>query len=137
MFSKMCLCSFQSHRRVSLNLHDKFDSWHSKWQKDNVTPEMASETDQWLMGEGEDIKPSKTHKEPKKNPAKAPYYEYYKYWTEYPEQPKVPGVPPVVSGLPNLSSSQSTLSRGSSPATVTSSISGPSITPPPTTTPAS
>lgn len=114
----------ESHRKVSLNLHDKFDNWHSKWQKDNVTPEMVAQSEEWLMGQGEDIKPCKTHRDPKKNPGKAPYYEYNKYWVEYPE-PRVPA------------SSQSVLSRGSSPSTVTSSISTTSITQPTTTSPSS
>ncbi|KAM4677170.1 paired amphipathic helix protein Sin3a isoform 2-T3 [Discoglossus pictus] len=42
----------QSHERVSKRLHQRFQSWLSKWNMEHVSREMASDTRKWLMGEG-------------------------------------------------------------------------------------
>ncbi|KAM8974419.1 paired amphipathic helix protein Sin3a isoform 2-T2 [Pelodytes ibericus] len=42
----------QSHERVSKRLHQRFQSWLSKWNLEHVSREMTSETRKWLMGEG-------------------------------------------------------------------------------------
>ncbi|XP_043933174.1 paired amphipathic helix protein Sin3a-like [Protopterus annectens] len=48
------LRAHQSHERVSKRLHQRFQSWVDKWTKEHVTPEMAAETNNWLLGDGLD-----------------------------------------------------------------------------------
>lgn len=69
----------ESHKKVSLKLHEKFASWVSKWNKDHVTPEMEKMCSDWLMGDIEDLKPCITTKREIDNENAAPYYVYSKY----------------------------------------------------------
>ncbi|XP_035012134.1 SIN3 transcription regulator family member Aa isoform X1 [Hippoglossus stenolepis] len=45
------LRAHQSHERVSTRLHNRFQAWVDAWAKVNVTRDMGSETNKWLMGE--------------------------------------------------------------------------------------
>ncbi|CAL8260762.1 unnamed protein product [Merluccius merluccius] len=55
----------QSHDRVSTRLHNRFQAWVDAWAKVNVTPDMASETGAWLMGEErDDFLPCVTARQP-------------------------------------------------------------------------
>uniref|UniRef100_A0A671Q2R8 Paired amphipathic helix protein Sin3a n=1 Tax=Sinocyclocheilus anshuiensis TaxID=1608454 RepID=A0A671Q2R8_9TELE len=56
----------RSHQRVSTRLHQRFQLWLDRWQKEHVTSDMAATTHKWLMGEGlEGLLPCRTVCEPK------------------------------------------------------------------------
>lgn len=74
---------FQSHNRVSLKLHSKFQSLVDKWNKDNVTPDMVKQCDDWLMGRLDDLKDCGTYCDVVDKPEVSPYYPYNKYTVEY------------------------------------------------------
>lgn len=93
---------------MSLNLHDKYSNWLAKWHKDNVTPQMAGQCEDWLMGQAKDLKPCNTNRDCRKNPGKAPYYEYNKYWVEYLEPRPVPAVTQVQQSQRNTPSPANT-----------------------------
>ncbi|XP_059390396.1 paired amphipathic helix protein Sin3a [Carassius carassius] len=60
------LRAHQSHQRVSTRLHQRFQLWLDRWQKEHVTSDMAAATYTWLMGEGlEGLLPCRTVCEPK------------------------------------------------------------------------
>ncbi|KAL3886413.1 hypothetical protein ACJMK2_026411 [Sinanodonta woodiana] len=69
----------ESHKRVSLKLHDRFNKWARSWQKTNVTKEMDSKCFDWLIGKIGDIKPSETFCRKVYQPDSPPYYEYNRY----------------------------------------------------------
>lgn len=69
----------ESHKKVSLKLHEKFAEWVRKWNKDNVTPEMENACSDWLMGDIDDLKPCITTKREIDNENASPYYVYSKY----------------------------------------------------------
>ena len=64
---------------MSLKLHEKFDSWVKKWNKDNVTEDMEKQCSDWLMGESDDLKPCVTLKREIVADTVPPYYTYSKY----------------------------------------------------------
>uniref|UniRef100_A0A672MSK3 Paired amphipathic helix protein Sin3a n=1 Tax=Sinocyclocheilus grahami TaxID=75366 RepID=A0A672MSK3_SINGR len=56
----------RSHQRVSTRLHQRFQAWLDRWQKDHVTSDMAATTYEWLMGEAQEgLLPCRTVCEPK------------------------------------------------------------------------
>uniref|UniRef100_A0A672MYB3 Paired amphipathic helix protein Sin3a n=2 Tax=Cyprinidae TaxID=7953 RepID=A0A672MYB3_SINGR len=60
------LRAHQSHQRVSTRLHQRFQAWLDRWQKDHVTSDMAATTYEWLMGEAQEgLLPCRTVCEPK------------------------------------------------------------------------
>uniref|UniRef100_A0A672SJ81 Paired amphipathic helix protein Sin3a n=1 Tax=Sinocyclocheilus grahami TaxID=75366 RepID=A0A672SJ81_SINGR len=60
------LRAHQSHQRVSTRLHQRFQLWLDRWQKEHVTSDMAATTYKWLMGDGlEGLLPCRTVCEPK------------------------------------------------------------------------
>lgn len=60
------LRAHQSHQRVSTRLHQRFQLWLDRWQKEHVTSDMAATTYKWLMGESlEGLLPCRTVCEPK------------------------------------------------------------------------
>ncbi|XP_043998562.1 paired amphipathic helix protein Sin3a-like isoform X1 [Gambusia affinis] len=44
----------QSHQRVNTRLHGRFQTWLDSWAQKHVTPEMATSTHKWLMGDAEE-----------------------------------------------------------------------------------
>ena len=70
---------FQSHKKVSLKLHEKFDRWLKNWNKDNVNEDMEKRCSDWLMGESDDMKPCLTFKRDIVADTVSPYYTYSKY----------------------------------------------------------
>ncbi|XP_007569032.1 paired amphipathic helix protein Sin3a-like isoform X1 [Poecilia formosa] len=44
----------QSHQRVNTHLHGRFQTWLDFWAQKHVTPEMATNTHKWLMGDAEE-----------------------------------------------------------------------------------
>lgn len=75
----------ESHKRVSLRLHKKFDKWLSDWRKMNVSNEQEVACVQWMLGKTDGIRPSKTIIE-RIFPDCAPYYRYSKYKVEFYDQ---------------------------------------------------
>ncbi|KAK3095867.1 hypothetical protein FSP39_020142, partial [Pinctada imbricata] len=73
----------ESHSRVSLKLHEKFQSLVDKWNKDNVTADMVKQCDDWLMGRIEDLKDCGTYCDKVDKPEVSPYHPYNKYTVEY------------------------------------------------------
>lgn len=73
----------ESHQRVSLRLHNKFNSWVEKWRKGNVTKEMETKCNRWLLGEAGDNRPCLTSKRDIDLPEKSPYYKYSKYKVQF------------------------------------------------------
>ncbi|XP_041355634.1 paired amphipathic helix protein Sin3a-like isoform X2 [Gigantopelta aegis] len=69
----------ESHKKVSVRLHEKFMSWVNKWCDVNVTAEEESKTTQWLLGDVVDSKHCQTTCNKIYRPDRAPYYEYHKY----------------------------------------------------------
>ncbi|XP_067652996.1 paired amphipathic helix protein Sin3a-like isoform X1 [Haliotis asinina] len=80
----------ESHKRVSLKLHEKFMIWVNKWRKENVSPELETLSSQWMMGKGEDMRPCKTTCAKTYYPDRAPYYQYHRYSVDYYPQVKPP-----------------------------------------------
>lgn len=78
----------ESHKHVSLKLHEKFDEWVNKWRKENVTEEMENAAVQRMMGNAEDLRENKTICNKVYYPDVPPYYQYKKYVVEYVEEPK-------------------------------------------------
>ncbi|KAJ8311553.1 hypothetical protein KUTeg_010908 [Tegillarca granosa] len=78
----------ESHKHVSLKLHEKFDEWVNKWRKENVTEEMENAAVQRMMGNAEDLRENKTICNKVYYPDVSPYYQYKKYVVEYVEEPK-------------------------------------------------
>ena len=65
LFSSLPILHHQSHDRVSTRLHNRFQAWVDAWAKVNVTPDMATETGAWLMGEDrEEFLPCVTTRNP-------------------------------------------------------------------------
>ncbi|XP_066509834.1 paired amphipathic helix protein Sin3a-like isoform X2 [Hoplias malabaricus] len=55
----------QSHQQVCTRLHQRFQTWLDSWKKVNVTTDMATDNQKWLMGESQDgLRPCKTSCEP-------------------------------------------------------------------------
>ncbi|XP_069103169.1 paired amphipathic helix protein Sin3a-like isoform X1 [Argopecten irradians] len=77
----------ESHKRVSLKLHDKFSSWVDKWRAQNVTVDMEKECDDWMMGRGDDMRANETVCNKVCVEDTAPYYEYNQYRVTYQEKP--------------------------------------------------
>ena len=54
----LLICSsvsfLQSNEAVGSSAQQKFESWYSRWQEDNVLPEGATLCDQWLLGQYEE-----------------------------------------------------------------------------------
>ncbi|XP_064596113.1 paired amphipathic helix protein Sin3b-like isoform X2 [Liolophura sinensis] len=80
----------ESHKSVSLRLHNKFTNWVEKWKDAAVPAENVTACNQWLQGNPPqpDSKDCKTICAKINNPDKAPYYTYNKYRVEYPDPPK-------------------------------------------------
>ncbi|ESO95141.1 hypothetical protein LOTGIDRAFT_232221 [Lottia gigantea] len=73
----------ESHKRVSLKLHEKFMRKVDKWRRENVSSELETNCSQWLLGKGEGLKACKTQCNKIYLPDKSPYYQYNKYTVEY------------------------------------------------------
>ncbi|XP_071141100.1 paired amphipathic helix protein Sin3a-like isoform X1 [Mytilus edulis] len=69
----------ESHKRVSLKMHEKFENLVSKWREENVTEDMMENSENWIMGETGDVRPSETTKHLISDPDRSPYYDYHKY----------------------------------------------------------
>lgn len=73
----------ESHKRVSITMHEKFEELVSKWREENVTGDMMEDCEQWMMGEMDDIKLSETTRVRISDSDKSPYYDYHKYKVQY------------------------------------------------------
>lgn len=73
----------QSHKRVSLKLHDKFSSWIEGWREENLSEDQRSDCEAWLMGHGDDVVACNTTREPRGDEDSTPYFSYNKYHVEY------------------------------------------------------
>lgn len=60
-------------------MHEKFENLVSKWREENVTEDMMETSEQWIMGETGDVRPSETTKHLISDPDRSPYYDYHKY----------------------------------------------------------
>ena len=86
LFSSLPFLHHQSHDRVSTRLHNRFQAWVDAWAKVNVTPDMATETGAWLMGEDrEEFLPCVTTR----NPEVLHFMNVNKYRVKY--HPPSPG----------------------------------------------
>lgn len=73
----------ESHKRVSLKLHDKFSSWIEGWREENLSEDQQSDCEAWLMGHGDDVVACTTTREPRGDEDSTPYFSYNKYRVEY------------------------------------------------------
>ena len=64
-------------------MHEKFDDLVSKWRDENVSAEMMNSTEEWLMGETDDMKPCETTPYKITEKEKSPYYQYQKYRVKF------------------------------------------------------
>ncbi|KAK3597908.1 hypothetical protein CHS0354_042245 [Potamilus streckersoni] len=80
LYKRMALVrARESHKWVSLKLHERFNQWSRNWQKANVMKDMESKCFDWFMGKIRDIKPSETICKKIYQPDSPPYYEYNRY----------------------------------------------------------
>ncbi|XP_062620426.1 paired amphipathic helix protein Sin3a-like isoform X2 [Saccostrea cucullata] len=73
----------ESHKRVSLKLHDKFSTWINRWREENLTEDQKSVCEDWLMGRTEDLVACTTTKESCGAEDATPYFTFNKYKVEY------------------------------------------------------
>nr|XP_022306846.1 paired amphipathic helix protein Sin3a-like isoform X1 [Crassostrea virginica]XP_022306847.1 paired amphipathic helix protein Sin3a-like isoform X1 [Crassostrea virginica] len=73
----------ESHKRVSLKLHDKFTTWIENWRQENLTDDQREAATEWLMGRTADLVACTTTTESCGGPDATPYFSYNKYRVEY------------------------------------------------------
>ncbi|XP_061180555.1 paired amphipathic helix protein Sin3a-like [Saccostrea echinata] len=69
----------ESHKRVSLKLHDKFATWINRWREENLMENQKSACEDWLMGHTEDLVACTTTTESCGAEDATPYFTFNKY----------------------------------------------------------
>ncbi|KAA8590289.1 hypothetical protein FQN60_014223, partial [Etheostoma spectabile] len=81
------LRAHQSHERVSIRLHKRFQAWVDVWAKEHVSHDMNAETNKWLMGDArEGLLPCTTSR----NPEILHFVNINKYRVKYGPTSKAP-----------------------------------------------
>uniref|UniRef100_A0A8C9ZYE8 Paired amphipathic helix protein Sin3a n=1 Tax=Sander lucioperca TaxID=283035 RepID=A0A8C9ZYE8_SANLU len=81
------LRAHQSHERVSIRLHKRFQAWVDVWAKEHVSHDMNAETNKWLMGDArEGLLPCTTSR----NPEILHFVNINKYRVKYGPPSKAP-----------------------------------------------
>ena len=87
----------QSHKRVSLRLHDRFSQFSESWLKEHASKTMVKQIEDWLVGNSRDgQKLCRTHVSQVKAEETTPYHPFRRFSVAYP--------------LPTTTSSSATLS---------------------------
>ncbi|KAK2144293.1 hypothetical protein NP493_4262g00000 [Ridgeia piscesae] len=73
----------ETHKKVSLRLHNKFQSWLDGWAQENVSTEQSKACTDWLMGDVDGLKESTTKRVDLHPSERAPFCPYNKYTVVY------------------------------------------------------